>query len=90
MMKKDKNDAVPPKRRFSKARDGEEIMRLYRLMPTAQIARMKGLEPRKISDFAYRNNNEDCLKKDAAERSQVASENGKKGGRPRKNQKIKS
>ena len=71
-------------RRFNEKVDGEMIRRWFALMPTAELARMQGLEPRKISDFAHRKNYELCLKKDKAERKQVARENGKKGGRPRK------
>ena len=78
------SESGQPKRRFSKAKYGATVMRLFRLMPTAQVARMLGLEPRKVSDYAYRNNYERCLGKDKAERKQVARENGKKGGRPRR------
>ena len=81
-MKKQMKDKKQRKKRFSKAKYGEEIMRLYRLMPTAELARGMGLEPRQISDFIYRNNVEKWAGKDADERTRVASENGKKGGRP--------
>ena len=78
------NENEQKKRRFSEKVYGEMIRRWFALMPTADLARMLGLEPRKISDFAHRKNYERCLKKDEAERKQVARENGKKGGRPRK------
>jgi hypothetical protein len=83
-MKKRKNQNEQPKQRFSKELYGDIIRRLFRLMPTAKLARLLGLEPRKVSDYIYRNNEKEWAGKDAAERSQVASENGKKGGRPRK------
>ena len=57
------------------------IRKYFAEMPTAELARMLGLEPRQVSDFAHRKNFERCLKKDKAERKQVARENGKKGGR---------
>ena len=80
-MKKKQNEEPQTGRRFSKALYGEKIMRLFRLMPTAKLARLLGLKPRQVSDFAFRNNFEESLGKDSAERSKVASENGKKGGR---------
>ena len=83
-MKKNQYEKEQPRRRFSKAKYAETIKKLYHLMPTAELARMLGLEPRKVSDYAYRNNYERCLGKDKAERKQVARENGKKGGRPRR------
>ena len=71
-------------RRFNEKVDGEMIRKYFANMPTKELARMMGLEPRKVSDFAHRNNFEGCLKKDKAERKHVARENGRKGGRPRK------
>ena len=71
-------------RRFREKEDGEMIRKYFAKMPTKELARMMGLEPRKVLDFAHRNNFEGCLKKNKAERKQVARENGKKGGRPRK------
>ncbi|MBO4215168.1 MAG: hypothetical protein J5888_02395 [Bacteroidaceae bacterium] len=83
-MKKRVSHLEQPQRRFSKAKHGEEIMRLYRTMPTAELAERLGLEPRQISDFIYRNNCEGWAGKDSGERTRVASENGRKGGRPRR------
>lgn len=83
-MKNRKSHLEQPKRRFNKKMDGEMVRRLFHLMPTAELARMMGLKPRQVSDFVYRNNFEECLGKDAEERKQVASENGRKGGRPRR------
>ena len=71
-------------RRFNEKVDGEMIRKYFAKMPTAELARMMGLTARQVSDFAHRNNFEGCLRKDKAERKQVARENGKKGGRPRK------
>ena len=71
-------------RRFNEKVDGEMIRKYFAKMPTKELARMMGLEPRQVSDFAHRKNFEGCLKKDEAERKKVARENGKKGGRPRK------
>ena len=84
MMENNMKDKQQRKKRFSKAKYAETIKKLYHLMPTAELARMLGLEPRKVSDYAYRNNYERCLGKDKAERKLVARENGKKGGRPRR------
>ena len=81
-MKNGQSEEPRKGRRFREKEDGEMIRRWYARMPTA--ARRLGLEPRKVSDFAHRNNFEGCLKKNKAERKQVARENGKKGGRPRK------
>ena len=83
-MKKNQYDKEQPRRRFSEKTDGETVRKYFAEMPTKELARMMGLEPRQVSDFAYRNNLEGCLGKDKAERKQVARENGKKGGRPRK------
>ena len=83
-MAKNNSNHEKAKMRFSKTKYGEFIRRLYRLMKTADLARLLGLEPRKISDFVYRNNFEKWAGKDSDERKTVASENGKKGGRPRK------
>ena len=83
-MEKNMKDKQQRKKRFSKAKYGEVIRRLYRLMTTAELAKRLGLEPRKISDFIYRNNFEDWAGKDSDERTKVASGNGKKGGRPRR------
>ena len=83
-MKNRESHLEQPKRRFNKKVDGEMVRRLFHLMPTAKLARMMGLKPRQVSDFAYRNNFEECLGKDTEERKQVASKNGRKGGRPRR------
>ena len=83
-MENRKNRDERPRRRFRKAVDGEIIRRNYRLMPTAELARRLGLEPRQISDFVYRNNFEEWAGKDSDVRSRAASANGRKGGRPKK------
>ena len=84
MMKNNKNGGQPSGRRLRKDVDGPKIREWYAWMPTAEVARRLGLKPRQVSDFAYRNNFEGCLGKDKAERKKVATENGKKGGRPRR------
>ena len=74
-------------RRFREKTDGEMVRRWFALMPTKDLAQMMGLKTRQVSDYAYRKNYEPCLGKNDAERKQVARENGKKGGRPRKKSK---
>ena len=83
-MQKAMNKNEKKSRRFNEKTDGEMVRKYFAKMPTAELAQMMGLETRKISDFAHRNNYEPYLKKDNAERKHVARENGKKGGRPRK------
>ena len=83
-MQKTMNKNEKKSRRFNEKTDGEMVRKYFAKMPTAELARMMGLEPRQVSDFAHRKNFEGCLKKDKAERKQVARENGKKGGRPHK------
>lgn len=83
-MEKNKKDKERKKKRFSKAKYGDFIRRFYRLMPTAELAELLGVEPRQVSDFAYRNNCDGCLGKDKAVRKQIATENGRKGGRPKR------
>lgn len=83
-MKNEQREKPRKGRRFCEKEDGEMVRKYFADMPTAELARMLGLEPRQVSDFAHRKNFEGCLKKDKAERKQVARENGKKGGRPRK------
>lgn len=83
-MKNEQREKPRKGRRFCEKTDGEMVRKYFADMPTAELARMLGLEPRQVSDFAHRKNFEGCLKKDKAERKQVARENGKKGGRPRK------
>ncbi len=62
-MEKNKKDKERKKKRFSKAKYGDFIRRFYRLMPTAELAELLGVEPRQVSDFAYRNNCDGCLGK---------------------------
>ena len=83
-MKNQRNGGQPSGRRLRKDVDGPKIRKWYARVPTAKLARRLGLKPRQVSDFAYRNNFEGCLGKDKAERKKVATENGKKGGRPRR------
>ena len=91
-MKDNKSNNERPKRRFCEATDGPVIRKLYATTSTADLAKMLGLTVKKIKDYIHREKfkegTERCLKKDPAYLSQVNSENGKKGGRPRKNPKI--
>ena len=85
MMKKNKNNAVPPKRRFSKAVDGPVIRRWYARMPTAELARMIGLKVKQITNYVYRHNTESWARKQPSVVSAENSVKGKKGGgRPKK------
>jgi len=79
-----KNRDERPQRRFRKAVDGEFIMRYYRLMPTAELARLLGLTEKQVKNYVYRENVEQWARKDAATLSRINSEKGRKGGRPRK------
>ena len=79
-----KNQDERPRRRFRKAVDGEIIRRMYRLMPTAELARRLGLTEKQVKNFVYRENVEQWARKDAATLSRINSEKGRKGGRPRK------
>ncbi len=83
-MKKRVNQNEQPQRRFSKALYGEMIMRLFRLMPTAEVARWLGLTEKQVKNYVYRENVEQWARKDAATLSRINSEKGRKGGRPRK------
>ena len=61
-MKKNQYDKEQPRRRFSEKTDGEMVRKYFAEMPTSELARMLGLEPRQVSDFAHRKNYEGCLK----------------------------
>ena len=71
-------------RRFNKKVDGPTVMEWYAKMPTAELARMMGLKLKQIENFLNRENPKPWGYKDPALKSKVNSENGKKGGRPRK------
>ena len=86
-MKNQRNDGQPSGRRLRKDVDGPEIMRLYAWMPTAELARRMGLTVKQIKNFVYRENTEKGTQKSKSTLSSINSENGKKGGRPRKNSK---
>ena len=85
MMKKKQKDVQPAGRRLRKAVDGPEIEKRFATTPTPELARQMGLTVKQIENYAYRENPKECVGKDAATRSRINSENGKKGGRPRKN-----
>ena len=83
-MENRKNEDERPRRRFSKAVDGEIIRRMYCLMPTAELARRLGLTEKQVKNYVYRENVEQWARKDAATLARINSEKGRKGGRPRK------
>lgn len=72
-------------RRFSKKVDGPTVMKWYAKMPTPALARMMALKVKQIENFLHREKLEPGGVKDPKLRSAINSENGKKGGRPRKN-----
>ncbi len=86
-MKEKKYDETRGQRRFRKAVDGPGVMEQYATTPTAELARQKGLTVKQIENFVYRENPELWAQKDAATKLRINSENGRKGGRPRKKSK---
>ena len=91
-MAKNKSNYEKPKKRFNKALYGPIIKQYYSTMKTADLAKMLGLTVKQIKDYIqrekFKEGTEHCLRKDPAYLSRVNSENGKKGGRPRKKPKI--
>ena len=87
-MKKKQYDEQPQTgRRFRKAVDGPKIKKWYATTPTAKLARRLRLMVKQIENFVHRENPELWARKDAATKSRINSENGRTGGRPRKNSK---
>ena len=84
MMKKKQMDGQPVGRRLRQKVDGPIIEKWYARMPTAELARRLGLTVKQIKNFVYRENTEKGTRKSESIRSLINSENGKKGGRPRK------
>lgn len=84
MKKNEKNEEQQAGRRLKKAVDGTEIMKRYATTPTPELARQTGLTVKQIENLAHRENYNEWARKDAVTRSRINSENGKKGGRPRK------
>ena len=88
-MTKTNSNYKKPMKRFNKKKYGPIIDRLYATTPTADLAKMLGLTVKQIKNYIHREKfkegNERCTRKDPAYLSRVNSENGKKGGRPRKN-----
>ena len=89
-MQNRKRNNEKPKRRFRSGEYGPKIMQLYSKMPTAELAGMLGLTVKQIKNYVYRQNLGRWAKKESSYLSKINSEKGKKGGRPRKNEKIKS
>jgi hypothetical protein len=86
-MKKNKqNDAQRAGRRLRKAVDGPEIEKWYATMPTPELARQMGLKVKQITNYVYKWNMKPWARKLRSVLSAENSENGKKGGRPRKKQ----
>ena len=83
-MKKEQCEKTRAKRRFNKKIDGPEIMKWYAVMPTAELAQRRGLTVKQIENFLNREKLEPGKVKDPKVRSAINSENGRKGGRPRK------
>jgi hypothetical protein len=83
-MKKNQYDKEQPRRRFNKKVDGPTVMEWYAKMPTAELAERMGLTVKQIENFLNREKLEPGKVKDPKVRSAINSENGKKGGRPRK------
>lgn len=74
-------------RRFREAVDGPEIREKYSKMPTKELARQKGLTVKQITNYVYKWNMKPWARKLRSLLSATNSKNGKKGGRPRKNNK---
>ena len=83
-MKKNQYDKEQPRRRFNKKVDGPTVMEWYAKMPTAELAERMGLTVKQIENFLNREKLEPGKVKDPKVRSAINSENGRKGGRPRK------
>ena len=77
-MEKKKKDKQQRKKRFSKAKHVEEIMRLYRTMPTAELARMMGLTVRQITNFVHRESPKQWARKCKDVLSKINSENARR------------
>ena len=87
MKDKNINKEVQRGRRFREAVDGPVIRKWYARMPTAELARRMGLKVKQITNYVYKLNMKLWAHKEKKVLSAVNSENGKKGGRPRKNSK---
>ncbi len=83
-MKNKQYDKEHPRRRFNKKVDGPTVMEWYAKMPTAELAERMGLTVKQIENFLNREKLEPGKVKDPKVRSAINSENGRKGGRPRK------
>jgi hypothetical protein len=86
MKDKNTNGKEQPGRRFREAIDGPKIRELYSKMPTAELARRLGLTIKQITNYVYKWNMKPWARKLRSVLSAENSENGKKGGRPRKKQ----
>ena len=57
---------------------------LYRTMPTAELAERQGLTVKQITNFVHRESTERWARKCKDVLSKINSENGRRGGRPKK------
>ncbi len=86
---KDKNIIKEKQRgwRFREAVDGSMIEKWYARMQTKKLARLMGLTVKQITNYVYKWNMKPWARKLRSLLSATNSKNGKKGGRPRKNNK---
>ena len=84
MMKKNKKESGQPQRRFHEVTDGPVIRKWYARMRTADLARKMGLTVRQITNFVNRESPEQWARKCKEVLSKINSENGRRGGRPKK------
>ena len=84
-MKNKRMDNERPRRRFREAVDGPFIRQWYARMRTVDLARWMGLTVKQIMNFVHRESTERWARKCKEVLSKINSENGKCGGRPKKN-----
>ena len=87
MKDKNSNKDVKRGRRFREAVAGPEIREKYSKMPTKELARLMGLTVKQITNYVYKWNMKPWARKLSSLLSATNSKNGKKGGRPRNNNK---
>lgn len=84
-MEKKRNEHEASRRRFREATDWPVVRQWYARMRTEDLAGKTGLTVRQIENYVYRWNWEPWARKLASVLSAENSENGKRGGRPKKN-----
>ena len=80
----DKKHAGPCRRRFRDAVDGPVVRRYYARMRTEELAQRRGLTVKQIENYVYRHSGEPWARKVPSLMSELNSEKGRCGGRPRK------